>query len=137
VGDWNTPCVNASIALQGEIGANCTEDIDCKLSNCTSNVCAAPVLPCFSDTPQVCSGRGTCQYTDSGGLPYSHTCTVLDTGCQAACLCDLGANGASCGFSDAVLQSRDDLRGVLCEAILTVASLSDVSEELLDQVCVH
>ncbi|KAJ1414311.1 hypothetical protein B484DRAFT_401781, partial [Ochromonadaceae sp. CCMP2298] len=135
VGDWNTPCVNASTALlQGRIGASCTKDIQCRLSNCSSNICAAPVLPCFSDTLQVCSGRGTCQYSDCGGSPYSTLCTALDTGCQAACLCDIGANGASCGFSDAVLDTRDDLRGQLCEAILTVASLSDVSEELMDQL---
>jgi hypothetical protein len=33
-----------------------------------------------------------------------------------------------------VLEARDDLRGQLCEAILTVAGMSDVSEELLDQL---
>jgi hypothetical protein len=57
----------------------------------------------------VCSGHGVCEYSDpSGGILNS--CTVLETSCAAACLCDTGFGGADCSFSAAETTQRDTVR---------------------------
>jgi len=133
-GDSNLPCRNLSAIATplGDIGANCTVDADCLLSNCTDKTCFAPIQICSSVTSDVCSGRGSCEYVDSSNTVLDFVCTILDTDCSPQCACDEGWGGSSCELNADEVASRDNTREQLCEAIVIVANFSDPSSELVD-----
>ena len=132
-GDRNTKCRNDGAVL-GVTGAACASNGDCAMGLCASNVCEVPILECPSATSNVCSGHGSCSYTDGNNNPYGRTCTITDPACTAKCTCSSGFGGAACTLSTTELLGRDSTRASLCAAVVSIGDGDDVSYVLLDSL---
>lgn len=143
VGDDNSMCFSNSTAssssrrrlLGSDVGGACSSDDDCLLGKCgTHAVCVTPSKTCPSDTSDVCSGHGSCEFTTRSGKPLNKTCTVMDFECTAQCVCSDGYGGRSCGLTPEKLATQDSIRASLCSAVVTVGNNSDVSAQLLESL---
>ena len=131
VGRFNTKCFPNN-STEGAIGSLCAVDSDCVLASCADGVCSAPIAECPSNsTASVCSGHGTCTYTNNAGKALSEACTVFDTSCTAVCTCRDGYGGVDCSLSPAAAIARDEDRTALCNALGTIRDSSDASPLLL------
>jgi hypothetical protein len=109
----------------------CSVNSDCQYGNCFGGICTAPSLACPTDDPDtICSGQGTCVYSDLSGAILS-SCSILDTSCTAACLCSGSYGGVDCTLSGDETVTADSVRTDLCTALVTAASLQDSSSSLL------
>lgn len=129
VGDYNGRCF-ASNSTTGSTGSACTTDDDCLYNSCdsTSGVCVVPALQCPSiSASDVCSGHGSCVYSDLAGreLATSVSCLVTDVAsCTAACECTSGYGGLA-----SELQKRSTVRAALCGGISSISSSTDESSD--------
>ena len=57
----------------------------------------------------VCSGKGTCRYSDPSGNRL-YNCTILDVTCTASCVCNSGLGGSDCSMNTVSLTARDSVR---------------------------
>ena len=118
-----------------DIGEPCTDNDQCLYnycSNSTSNsTCASPPKKCPTlDSELVCSGHGSCNYTDIGDNPVS-TCVETDVNCKAKCECLDGYQGKDCAYDFAALEKRANLRIILCGALLNATLMLDPSPNFL------
>ena len=132
-GDSNTRCVQESSTI-GTIGSTCKHDADCLYHHCDNGICKAPQRSCQSGEPgTVCSGHGTCIYSDSSGNTVQN-CTIIDQHCSALCSCRGGYGGADCSLDTASLAGRSNVRVDLCKALMHVISVSEKSPQLFDSI---
>lgn len=130
IGPSNTKCFKGDF---GRNGMNCTSDDMCLYNYCDpiTQSCAPPLLQCPSNTPEICSGHGRCQYSDtSGNIKLS--CTISDVFCRATCICDDGYGAQDCSLDADGLIARDASRGLMCDSLITTAAKQDKSAQLLD-----
>eukprot|EP01032_Pedospumella_encystans_P034172 gene34172-38623_t len=125
-------CRNDAFVLK-EVGESCASDNECQLGWCDDGTCGVPILECPTDTDDICSGHGSCEYTDRNGRPSGRICTILDLDCQAICLCE-GYGGASCSLSVEELLDRSATRTSLCAAVVEVSQGDDVTFTFVDSL---
>jgi hypothetical protein len=131
VGDSNTRCNSNSTIIIGADGTKCGKNSDCQYNNCVNSICTAPPLACPTNDPGlICSGHGTCTYSDLSGAVRS-SCSIFDNSCTTACLCSNGYGGLDCSLSDAEVNIVDSVRTELCTALVSASQLQDKSSFLL------
>jgi hypothetical protein len=132
LGHANTPCYNSSDYSRLESVTTCITDSDCLSNNCENFVCTIPEKTCPSNHAlSICSGHGTCQYTDAASHVID-SCQANDNTCFAACACESGYAGDDCALNSTSLILRDQLRGELCDGIKLLTTFQDLSGPLLD-----
>jgi hypothetical protein len=131
LGDANTICASVRRMLLGAVDDSCTVDDDCLFAKCEDGKCRPPVKVCPSNTADVCSGHGQCEYSTPSGQVLDHACPVTDPGCHARCACEAGYGGKTCGLDEQQLLSQDQIRASLCQAVVTVGENSEPSVQLL------
>jgi hypothetical protein len=82
------------------------------------------------DSELICSGHGSCNYTDIGDN-YISSCDEIDVNCKAKCECVESYGGKDCAYDPITLEKRANLRITLCGALLNATMMSDVSPSLL------
>lgn len=60
-----------------------------------------------------CSGHGVCEFSDPSGSILK-SCTVLESTCTAACICQSGFGGADCSLNAADAAVKDSVRYNKC-----------------------
>lgn len=133
VGDLNRPCITKQEAADLlPFNATCTTGSQCLYGECVFGRCSAPILSCPSDDPEVvCSGHGSCVYSDPTGRVLD-SCTQLDTKCYATCECTEGYGGRSCAYNETALAYRDATRQLMCDYFSVIAETSNLSPLLMD-----
>jgi hypothetical protein len=134
VGDANSRCSPPGENILGNIGDLCILDGDCLYSYCLDQICEAPPLGCKSAIEgETCSGHGVCMYEDPLGRPFSN-CTIFDVQCSSYCSCDDGYGGDDCSLDGPALARSSDMRTTVCNSLLDVIEVSDLSSSLLTTV---
>jgi hypothetical protein len=134
VGPANALCHrnNTNAGLEG---SKCLTNNDCLYGSCRNQTCSLPFKLCSSASANsTCSGHGFCQYSDSSGVILSSPCFITDVYCSPKCICSEGYGGEDCSLDYPSLLSRDNTRGILCEAISNSTQLSEPSTNLLSSI---
>jgi hypothetical protein len=134
LGDANSLCVSVRRMLLGAVDDSCTVDDDCLFAKCEESKCRPPVKVCPSNTADVCSGHGLCEYSTPSGQVLDLVCPVTDTGCHARCVCETGYGGKTCGLNLHQLLTQSQIRASLCQAVVTVGDNSEPSVQLLESL---
>lgn len=139
-GDFNLPCTATTSSnstsgrrLLSSVGEACSSNADCLYDLCSSDlVCAEPSKTC----PSSCSSQGSCLYYIGSAEVSSTDCLVTNTLCSARCSCDEGFGGIDCSLLNSTLQTRTAVRGLMCNALQSVVTSSDASQEITSSLAV-
>eukprot|EP00981_Chlorochromonas_danica_P004712 scaffold946_cov171-Ochromonas_danica.AAC.12 len=119
-GDANLPC-NVSSSLRN-IEQSCSSNYSCATGFCKAGVCVDSPKLC----PGNCLGRGKCTYLDLLGKLLSY-CSILNSACEARCVCNSGYYGISCSLSSSDYPRAVTLREQLCASLYSSTTMEDVS----------
>ena len=124
-GDSNILC-NPSSNIVLPVGAVCSSNSTCVTNVCSRGVCQDVSKQCINS----CSGAGTCVFTDIN-RNVVNTCSILDKGCTASCVCNANAFGRSCVLPLNRYNELVSLRESLCINIYKTLAMQDVSIDVV------
>jgi hypothetical protein len=128
--DSNTTCVDAA-AFGSEllsVGSVCSSVFDCgswSFCNYEVNSCAYVSKACQSN----CSGAGICEFIESATQESVTACTVLDSSCEAKCVCHSGRYGPDCSLTESQMVAVQDTTNQLLAGLQQVNSLEELDEQ--------
>jgi hypothetical protein len=111
VGDANTLCLDKA-SLLAAVSSSTSESV-------IQKQCLDPL----------CSGKGTCQYTNSDTGKYLSICNVGTSNCAAVCVCFDGYSGISCQVTPAELQAKQKARETLLVELSSLSQDQDLSTD--------
>lgn len=101
-----TPALSCQTSVPGKTHSPVQEQEESVLLSFPIN--NTPLLP-SPPLGSVCSGHGTCSYLDPSGATLP-SCTILDTGCRAKCVCASGFGGVDCSLTKEEFVVKSNLR---------------------------
>jgi hypothetical protein len=135
VGPWNGQCWSADAGVRG-IGGQCSENSDCIHGYCdiVRATCQYPAKQCASNSSDVCSGHGQCNYMDGSGTEISGSCLINNPLCTAQCACYDGYGGRDCSKTLEEIVELESLRTTLCLALNETMTKQSCSPALTDSL---
>ena len=88
-GDSNTPCMDLSRRKLAQL----------------------PNKECINN----CNGRGVCLFIDSNTNAKVNSCTIIQSSCDATCICDEGYYGNFCSMTAGELEAKQSMRAKLLQ----------------------
>jgi hypothetical protein len=134
VGDSNSMCFPKSKPPK-QIGESCSHHFECIYGECSESakICVAPVKTCPAggNRGEQCSGHGRCEHSASGKPITSTKCTILQSYCTVACVCQEGYGSKDCSLDLTVVQDREVARISMCSHLKQATSSLDDSPTLI------
>ena len=114
------PAASTVAAVPCIFDNECAEELmeECKAA---TSLCGVKLKDCDAE----CASHGSCQYvskyyTEGSAASFLDECSVLDSSCEAQCVCDGGFAGRSCELSLAKFESAQSVRHLLLESYQTL-----------------
>ena len=129
-GASNHGCVPESDMLTHSPGVICDTDYDCSVwEYCkiteSPSVCDYLRKTCTGN----CSHRGTCILQDSDSGAAVSECLLIDSSCEAKCLCDKGFSGLFCEYTAEEARVRTNMREANLNELDGVTRVDDPTVE--------